>query len=431
MASGISSSLRNSTRASAQHGERRESTSRVPDIGAFLGPLARLSEKRRSTPLLYLELTGFRHSARLRIAARAHNKTVLAQSKRLAAAAMRDSIGSALRRSDIVAAGPGGHWFSILLVGRSVPPSRRPELGDADLGFIAGRLRSVVARALAKAQRIGRLPAGVSARIGWTVIEPVHPDRAAEELNQAIRGAAVVARVEERRATILASITHELRTPLTSIVGYAEMLATGGATRAKRGRYARIIADEARRLRELVDGLIDLGAWSAGKLDLRTRRLSLRSVANAARDSVEPLARARTVRCSVSGDARMLGDKGRLHQMLVNVLDNAVRHSPVGGHVSVEIDSANGTRRLTVSDEGDGFDRRSIEALGLPFARGEGGRTGLGLAIVRLLVEAHGGHVTADNPPNGGGRIRIVFPASRPGNYRHIPVRGAGANKRL
>jgi len=384
--------------------ERRRANSRVADIHSLARPLLELAKRRRAAPLLYVELSGFEHAARHRVAA------ARAECKRVVAAALKASIGSVLRKTDLVAAGPAANWFVALLAGRSVAAGRRSESGDARLGSAAARLRVAVQRSLNEAEKAGVLPTQLFARGGWTFIEPVHRDRVLKELRQAIRGAAVVARVEEQRATVLASITHELRTPLTSIVGYAELLQKQAKRATREARYAAVIAEEGVRLQRLVDGLIDLGAWSASKLRLRRAAVQLRDVVETAGRAVKPAAEKRGVRLLVRGRAQLSADRERLLQVVINLLDNAVRHAKAGGCVRVVLKTSNRRRTIVVADDGPGFDPAGSAARGATFFAGANGHVGLGLSIVKVLVEAHGGAVRATNGIAGGARVEVSLP---------------------
>jgi two-component system phosphate regulon sensor histidine kinase PhoR len=121
-------------------------------------------------------------------------------------------------------------------------------------------------------------------------------------LRHALRGAAVVARVEERRSTFLASVTHELRTPLTAIVGYVERLQSepqlGAATQR---HYLDVISSEAARLTRLVEGLIDAGAWGAGTLRLQLAPVDIAGLAERAWRTVEPRHAKRRLRFDLRG----------------------------------------------------------------------------------------------------------------------------------
>ncbi|MDQ2818477.1 MAG: HAMP domain-containing histidine kinase [Candidatus Eremiobacteraeota bacterium] len=385
--------------------ERRAALTRIPEIRSLGPPLRRLAEMRRAAPLLYIELGGLPRPSR------PDATNIRAICKRTVAASLRASIGSALRRHDAIAAGPGASWFVALLLGRAVAPGLRPKTPDADLGIAAARLRIAVQTALDELERARILPLHVSVRAGWTVVEPVDRERPLPGLLHAVRGAAVVARVEQRRAVVLAAVTHELRTPLTSISGYVERLRDGTAlSKQKRLRYLSVVADEARRLNRLVDGLIDVGAWSAGNLKLHRQQVALAGLVRLAWRTVAERADRRKIRLRVKGAGAANIDRERMLQVLINLLDNAVRYARDGGVVEVQIRAGSGTCDLRVCDDGAGFDRNTLRSVGRPFAAGPGGRKGLGLAISQLLVEAHGGSLGVSGSPDTGGRVLIRWP---------------------
>ena len=374
-----------------------------------------LSKARRAAPLLYLELTGTERLAPARARkARPHIK-------RAVAAAMRDCIGTALRTGDAVASGPGAQWFVALLAGRSVEAPARRAVRDADLGLIAARLQSAVRGQLAEAVRARALPGGIGVIGGWTVLDPVSQDRPLRELRQAIRGAAVVARIEAQRAVVLAGVTHELRTPLTSIIGYAERLRDQprlGA--AQRNRYVDVIAKEGRRLHRLVEGLIDLGAWNAGQLRLSLRRVGVAEVLRAAWLAVGGRTAHKNLQMQIRGDAHAWADRERLEQILINLLDNAARHSPSEGWLRAGITRRAGRCCIEIADEGPGVAAR-LGRLGEPFTPGANGKTGLGLSIATLLVRAHGGELTLRR---AGGRTiaQVILPMQDAQEATQVPM---------
>jgi signal transduction histidine kinase len=382
--------------------ERRHLASRIPEFRALVPPLRDLALRRRAVPLLYLEITGLDG---LRPTAR---KAALRSCKSAVAAALAASAGSVLRRGDTVAAGPNAAWFAALLVGRSIDLARRPVAPDADLVVAATRLRQSVLAAFREEAARGAIPARAGVRAGWTIVEPVDLSSALSELRHAVRGAAVVARIEERRAAFLASVTHELRTPLTAIIGYAERLQTGGGTTVGRMRHdLAIIESEGRRLAWLVEGLIDAGAWGAGSLRLRTEPASIGELADAAWASVGLRHATRKMKYVRHGDATAAADRERMLQIFVNLLDNAARHAKA--QVSVSIASRAGKIRVSVEDDGAGFAPETLRDFARPFAVGPLGHLGLGLSIARMLVEAHGGTLRASSRRNGGGGCVIAL----------------------
>ena len=354
--------------------------------------------------------------------------------KQVAAAALKAALGSVLRRGDLAAAGSGGTWFVVLLSAR---PASRSRNVDADLGVAAQRLRRDVQLELARAQadqreglshhvrqpKDDRYAGRIAVRCGWNVLEPAAEPL--EALRHAVRGAALVARVEERRATVLAAITHELRTPLTAIVGFAERLQADGARAARRRRYLDVIIEESKRLHRLAEGLIDAGAWNAGSLRLSCERHDLSTIARTAVAAVAKNAVEKQIGIEVSGSARGWVDRDRCLQIFINVIDNAVRHSPRGGRVRVKVANRNLKSLVTIEDSGPGFDDAMRRSAGVPFNLGAGGKVGLGLAIACLLTEAHGGMLELGSGRRGG-LVSVTLPGAR------APIKNpAGPNTRL
>lgn len=396
--------------------ERRSPEARIPEARSLEAPLRALARSRRAAPLVYLELTG------PAIAPGAEHRDARAACKRAAAAALRDAAGSVLRRNDVVASGPGGRWFAALLVDRAVAGAARDAISDADVGIVAGRLQAAVRTRLDDAKQSEDLKESVGVRTGWTIIEPRDEEKPLGEFRHALRGAAVVARLEERRATVLAALSHELRTPLTSIVGYVEQLRDGVWTDTKKRRRAlSIIAEDAARLTRLTEGLVDVGSWNAGHLALTWKPVCLRDIVTRSARAVAQPARARGVRIKVRGDANLTADPDRLTQVVVNLLDNAVRHARARGIVQVSISqprTPGAACTVAVSDDGPGFAGVTASSLGAPFAKGAGGRVGLGLAISKTLVEAHGGDLRVGKSRRGGALIRVTIPDGHRTNPR-------------
>jgi signal transduction histidine kinase len=359
--------------------ERRDPASRLPNVAALEPLLRRLACRGTSVPILYVELAQDGAASTSTDARRVRSQAV--------AAAIKGSLGRFLRRGDRAVSGPGGRWYAALLAGRT--SGARCPAWDADLGLVAERLRHAVQAALLRVP--GSAPGPLGVRCGWSVLETRPTREPLAALRQALRGAAVVARVEERRALVLSAVTHELRTPLTAICGFAERLSGRGQGVAASRRAAQVIAQEARRLARLAESLIDLGAWHSGGLILRRAPVELGDLARLAVACVADRARHKSVTCTISGGGRIAADRDRLLQALLNVVDNAVRHAPPGSRVRIALKSTSGGCRLTVTDRGPGPAPSVAGRLGQPFVRDGRGKVGLGLAIAKILIEAHGG----------------------------------------
>jgi signal transduction histidine kinase len=224
------------------------------------------------------------------------------------------------------------------------------------------------------------------------------------------------------RSEFVSGVSHELRTPLAQIRVLAELLRLGKIpSEQKRERSLRIIDQEARRLTFLVESILSFSSLDRDKVVP-----TMTDVAAEIDEIVagfEPLASIHQVRLETSLERGLVAnvDPSALRQVLLNLLDNAVRYGPDGQTVKVTTESHNGAWRLTVEDQGKGVPAAERERIFEPYyrmnrdARGEKGGSGIGLAVVRGLVEKHGGHVTVGDPAAGSGaRFSIEFPVAGP-----------------
>lgn len=210
----------------------------------------------------------------------------------------------------------------------------------------------------------------------------------------------------------LATLSHELRTPLNAILGFSELLPleTPGSPDFEAALSA--IVRNARAQRDLINDILDVSRIISGKLHVEKAPVDLVGLVDDALESCRPAAREKNISVTLVSDfkqARVLGDQTRLQQVIWNLLSNALKFTPIGGVVRVEMRKAREGCELSVSDNGDG-----IEADFLPFvfdrfrqqdgsfARRHGG-LGLGLSIVQYLVEAHGGEISVTSGGKGKG----------------------------
>jgi signal transduction histidine kinase len=226
----------------------------------------------------------------------------------------------------------------------------------------------------------------------------------------------------------LATVSHELRTPLHAISGWTGILQEGGITEERTARALQTIQRNAQAQTQLIDDLLDVSRIISGKVRLDVAPTDLLGVADLALETIRPVAAAKGVRLQSildSGTGTVLGDAARLQQIIWNLVSNAVKFTPKGGEVKVNIHRTDTCVEITIEDNGQGiskdflpqvFDRfRQADA---SIARTQGG-LGLGLAIVRHLVELHGGTIEAFSPGPGLGStfvVRIPFaPVGRRG----------------
>lgn len=215
----------------------------------------------------------------------------------------------------------------------------------------------------------------------------------------------------DQRRRFLADVSHELRTPLTVIRGNIEGL-LDGLYPADRAHLERLLA-ETHQLERLVDDLRTLALTDAGALELHREPVDLGRLAAEVIAGFEPQAGEQGVelRADVDQMPVMSLDARRVRQVVANLVSNAVRHTPAGGHVTVRIGRAGPAVELAVSDTGVGMEPESVERAFDRFWRsGDTAGAGIGLAIVRDLVRAHGGEVALESARGAGTMVRCRFP---------------------
>jgi two-component system phosphate regulon sensor histidine kinase PhoR len=228
-------------------------------------------------------------------------------------------------------------------------------------------------------------------------------------------------RLEQVRTEFIANVSHELRTPLTAIQGYLETL-LGGALeeREHARRFVEIAFRHTERLGRLLNDLTDLSNIELGKVSLRVAATPLRPVVDSVLELVAAKARdgAVALHAEVGEGLTVQADHDRLLQILINLVDNAVKYTPTGGAVSVRArPTAEGRIEVSVSDTGIGIPRADLPRITERFYRvdkarsRELGGTGLGLAIVKHLVLAHGGDLAIDSEQGRGTTVRVSLPA--------------------
>jgi two-component system phosphate regulon sensor histidine kinase PhoR len=227
-------------------------------------------------------------------------------------------------------------------------------------------------------------------------------------------------RLERVRTEFVANVSHELRTPLTSIRGYLETLLDGALEEPVNARrFLEIAHTHAERLSRLVDDLLQLSDIETGKLVLKSTSLQLHEVAADVVAFFEKQAAQKSLSLSnnVPGDIRVQADRDRLTQILVNLVDNAVKYTPEKGGITLGADhGAHGFVHVWVVDTGIGIPSTDLPRITQRFYRvdkarsRELGGTGLGLAIVKHLVQAHSGELWLDSELGKGTTVNFSLP---------------------
>jgi two-component system, OmpR family, phosphate regulon sensor histidine kinase PhoR len=231
---------------------------------------------------------------------------------------------------------------------------------------------------------------------------------------------------EAMRADFVANVSHELRTPLTAIRGYAETL-LGGAVRDPEhaAEFVAVIQRHSERLTRLIDDLLTLSDLELGRTEIRPRPLSVAELIPPPIEMLKQKAEERNVvvRAEVADSLPLvLGDRDRLEQVLINLIDNAIKYSGAGSRVRVVARSLDGQQppavEIAICDDGIGIPEKDIPRLSERFYRvdrarsRELGGTGLGLAIVKHIVQAHGGSLGIESVLGRGTTVRVTLPVA-------------------
>ena len=314
-------------------------------------------------------------------------------------------------------------YLAMPLPAAGLPVTLLQELAGAALAavivaLIAGTL--LARRIIAPVEEISHAAAAVSA---GNLNQHVPTESNISELNGL--GQAFNAMTESLRQSdqaknaFVADVTHELRTPLTVIKGTIETLEDGALDDvAGRGPLLESMQRETDRLIRLVNDLLVLTRADAGMLKMDIRPLDLAELARTRCEQLSALAACRQVRLAVTGaeSAWVPGDADRLSQVLDNLLDNAIRYSPEGSTVTVELRSGESECHCAVRDCGAGIPEKHLAFIFDRFYRADPSRNrqtggaGLGLSIVRALVLAQGGHISAESAVGAGTTVHFSLP---------------------
>jgi two-component system, OmpR family, phosphate regulon sensor histidine kinase PhoR len=249
---------------------------------------------------------------------------------------------------------------------------------------------------------------------------PVSSDGSVTGAVMVLHDISEIRRLERARRDFAANISHEFRTPLTAIQGFAETLLEGALDDSVNSRrFIQIIQDNALRLGRLTEDLLKLAQIEAGQLQLEMQPIAIAGVIESCIETVRVKAdqKGLSIETEIPPDLPLLhGDFRAVQEILLNLLDNAIRYSSPGGRIRISA-AANGPEiALSVSDTGIGIPKAEQYRIFERFYRAdaarsrESGGTGLGLSITKHLVEAHGGHIKVESEVGCGSTFNVFLP---------------------
>ncbi len=228
-------------------------------------------------------------------------------------------------------------------------------------------------------------------------------------------------RLESLRREFVANVSHELRSPLSLLQGYVEALSDGLAEdEEQRQKYLNILLDETLRLRRLVNDLLDLTQLETGNINMKLEKIAVGDLVYRVTGRFQPLfeEQHKNIITSIPEDLPLImGDEDKLQQVLVNLLDNAIKYTPQHGTVRVTAFYGISGVEISVADSGPGIPSEELSYIWERFykvdksrTRETEGGTGLGLAIAKNIVRAHGGEVSATSEPGKGAKFTFNIP---------------------
>jgi two-component system sensor histidine kinase KdpD len=247
------------------------------------------------------------------------------------------------------------------------------------------------------------------------------------QLADEARAAQLGAETERLRSSLLSSVSHDLRTPLSAITGAASSLLQGQVPpdSAAARELLETVREEADRLNRLVQNLLQMTRLQSGALQVRKEWFPLEEVVGASLARLAPQLGDRQVDLRIPAELPLVPmDDVLIGQVLINLLDNALKHAPAGTPIAISAEPTEAGVAVAVADCGAGLPPGEEERIFEKFFRGRPGATrgaGLGLAICRGIVEAHGGRMQAGNRPGGGALFRFTLPITgEPPRVQHV-----------
>lgn len=228
-------------------------------------------------------------------------------------------------------------------------------------------------------------------------------------------------RMDKLRTDFIANVSHELRTPISMLQGYSEAIVDDiASSEEEKVEMARIIYDESLRMGRLVNDLLDLAKLESGKMNLSYEYVPISPYLKRITSKFSGLAKEKGITISASMQDDQIQwhfDPDRIEQVLTNLIDNAIRHTPPGGNIDV-IQRTSDRRGLIIDvrDSGSGIPEEDLPFVFERFYKADKARTrgrsgtGLGLAIVKNIINAHDGFISVNSLPNKGTTFSFILP---------------------
>jgi two-component system sensor histidine kinase KdpD len=238
-------------------------------------------------------------------------------------------------------------------------------------------------------------------------------------LNEEAHNAQILRDTEKLQTALLNSVSHDLRTPLVSIIGVLSSLQEDGIRldAAAKEKLVKVAWEEAERLNHLITNLLDVSRVEAGAIRILRQSSDVQDLVGTALAQLGSRTVNHPIRVEIPPNLPFISvDFGLIVQTLVNIIDNALKYSPVESPIEIKAASVGNEVRIEIADRGFGIPPADLLQVFDKFYRiehpGSVAGTGLGLSICKGIVEAHGGHILAENRVGGGTIIKLILPAA-------------------
>ena len=326
--------------------------------------------------------------------------------------------GRLFRDEDLVASGGASSDFFVVFL--FAPPRRKEAFATSDLKLIATRVTQKLHNVMNDRAVELSINERLDMRSGYTVIDHDPELPISRLVYEARKEAALKSRLDEIMVTFVANVSHELRTPLTCIKGYTETLLEGAMEDPElTKRWLGTIYTEAQRLERLIKDLLDISMMEADQVDLSLSKCDLKALVQHTVSVLTPRAESQNIKIHVElpeSAPDWILDHDRISQVLLNLIDNAIKYSDTDTNVHVRLYFSAERATIEVQDEGSGIKEAELAKIFDRFYRVEESRAtrfgggGLGLAIAKHLVDAHGGDLSVSSVFGEGSKFTMTLP---------------------
>jgi len=223
-------------------------------------------------------------------------------------------------------------------------------------------------------------------------------------------------KMQELKSDLVSMVSHELRTPLTSIIGFADILLNKELEKSRKKRYLAIIQEEALKLLDLINNLLDLSRLESGRYVFKDEKINLLSLLKKAIELIVGQSTKHIIICNAPDNVYIRGDEDMIYRVITNLLSNAIKYSPSGGNIIITIIDKERHVEISLMDNGIGIPKEDIPHLFEKFYRTSLSinkcikGSGLGLANVKYILEAHGGSICVESELHKGSKFTFYLP---------------------